>query len=165
MIRMSDSLVIDSKDPFEGKVSNENDPIIETGTTDLESASHDNSTLGTPLSQFSGINDPEFSNAVPMMYLSEIEELENVTTVYYSRNVGEKEVEFWVVIETEDFNTREEIFSREAELQKMFKQYEFTSHVIAKELDDHLSMVPDRANEIYTCDGKINLTHAESVGP
>jgi len=157
---MSSRQVINNQKPFEKKERNSRQYVINTGEEKAQGNTTKNSTIETQLSRFDHVNNPEFSNAVPTLYLSKIENLDNVSSIYHSRNRAKKEVEFWVIIETEDFDTREAVFAEEADMRKLFEDYKFTSHVIASELSNHLSVIPDEANKIYGKDENMTLTHA-----
>jgi hypothetical protein len=115
------------------------------------------------LGKESDVNSTGTGDAIRTMFEKFIVGTSGLQKAYYSPSSHGNTHSFWVIIDEEDINLRQQFYDIEYDMNEIFDGKRIETTVVSRESDPDLSQVPDDAVELNTSFAKIGQGHAQSV--
>lgn len=96
----------------------------------------------------SEVNESRTSTAIRDLFKSLATGVSFTVKAYYSGSRQTNQHDFWVVIDEENLDIRQQFYDIEYKLNNIFENEFVKVHVIDKESDPDLSQIPDRAENL-----------------
>ena len=103
-----------------------------------------------------GLNATDLTDSIGDQFVSRIGRLPHVSSIYEHREPNQWKTEFWVVVDKNDFELRNKIYSVEYDLMSVFKNTDVDSHVLFVGDGPIEDRIPEKAWEV-------SYTHAKDT--